>query len=295
MNLHKNEAKHLNDARYVSEAVGCVLLLSMLLFLLLRAWVELPSELSVGALLFQICEKLFIFVLPAAWGVWMIRRSNISFAREMRAISLYKTQTVILSSFSVIVILQMLYASVFPEVQVTVSFGEANTPAQIFLLFLSVSFVPAVAEEILFRGFMIRSLRLFRKSLTILMSSIAFALMHFSVTGFPLFFACGLILGMAYISTGSLGASIAIHFLCNAYWFLSETVEVYLPEYGLTVTRAAFSVCVLFCVMGIPFLKENIRVFLEDQDENFIPSSRFWTLPTILFVLIAAVIQIFFQ
>lgn len=295
MDLHKNETKYKKDAKYVSETVGCVLLLSMLLFLWLKPHIQPSAEASAKILLFQICGKFCMFAVPSAWGVWMIRRSRISFPLEMRAVSLHKTQTAVLSSFALIVLLQMLYTAVFPDVQIVADVEGMETPAQILLLFWSACFIPAFAEEILFRGFMIRSLRLFRKSLTVLMSAIAFALMHFSVTGFPLFFVCGLILGMVYLSTGSLSASIAVHFLCNAFWFLAKTVEAYLPEYSVTVTKGAFAICVLLCVTGIPFLKDNIRIFLEDQDENFMPSARFWTLPTILFVLIAIGIQLFFQ
>ena len=200
---------------------------------------------------------------------------------------------VVLSSFGVILIIQMLYTSVFPSVKTTVNIGLAETPMQIFLLFLSVSLVPAMAEEILFRGFLVRALRIFRLSLSVLMSALAFALMHFSVTGFPLFFVCGLILGMAYVSTGSLSVAVSVHFLCNAFWFLAQTVETYMPEYGMSVMQGAFTVCVLLSIAGIPFLKENMRVFFEDDES--VPSSDFWSLPTVLFVLLAAGIQILFQ
>lgn len=288
MNSHKN------DAIYVSEAIGCVLLFAMLLFLLMAAF-GLNTNVSVQSLVGRTCGKLLVFVLPAAWGVWMLRRSGIAFPREIKRTSLHKDQTVVLSSFGLIIVVQMLYMAVFPSVKTTANVALAETPEQIFLLFLSASLAPAVAEEILFRRFLIPSLGLFRRSLSVLMSALTFALMHFSVTGFPLYFVCGLILAMAYISTGSLSVCVGIHFLCNAYWFLLETVETYLPQYGAFVTRGAFTVCVLLCISGIPFLKENLRVFFEDEDETFAPSAQFWTLPTVLFVLTAAAIQLWFR
>ena len=294
MNFRPSDS-HKDNAVYLSETVGCVLLFAMLLCLLTSAFFAPASSVSAQALIFGICGKLLIFVLPASWGVWMLRRSGISFPRKVERTSLHKDQTVVLSSFGLIIIIQMLYTAVFPSVKTTANIALAETPAQIFLLFLSVSLVPAVAEEILFRGFLMRALGPFRRSLGVLMSALTFALMHFSVTGFPLFFACGLILSMAYLSTGSLAVSVAVHFLCNAFWFLSETVETYLPHYGAWVTQGAFAVCVLLCVSGIPFLKDNMRVFFEDEDEPFFPSSKFWTLPTFLFVVAAAAIQIWFQ
>ncbi len=284
-----------NDARYVSEAIGCVLLFSMLLLLVTSTWFQQPSSVSVATLIFKIGTMLFIFVLPAVWGVWILRRSKVRFPSEVSRSSLSKGLPVVLSSFGVIIILQMLYVAFFPSAKTTAGVTLTESPMQIFLLFLSVSFIPALAEEILFRGFLIRSLRVFRTSLCVLMSALAFALMHFSVTGFPLFFVCGLILGMAYVSTGSLSVSVAIHFLCNAFWFLSETVGIYMPEYEMLFMRCAFTVCVLLSVSGIPFLKENMRVFFEGDDERAASSSYFWSLPTLLFVLLAAGIQLFFR
>lgn len=284
-----------NDARYVSEAIGCVLLFSMLLFLMVSAWFEHISSVSVVTLIFQIGAIFLVFVLPAVWGVWILRRSKVKFPPEISSSSLSKGLPVVLSSFGVIIILQMLYMSVFPSVKATYGVALIETPSQIFILFLSGAFVPALAEEILFRGFLLRSLRVFRKSLCVLMSAVAFALMHFSVTGFPMFFVCGLILGMAYISTGSLAVSVAIHFLYNAFWFLSETVGIYMPEYEMFFVRCAFTVCVFLSVSGIPFLKENLRVFFEGDDEKAVSSSYFWSLPTLLFVLLTAGIQLFFR
>ena len=283
-----------NDAKYVAEAIGCVLLFSMLLLLMMSVWFKQPLSVSVEALIFQIGEKLLVFVLPAVWGVWILRRSKVRFPSEITRSSLNKGLPVVLSFFGIIIILQMLYMAVFPSVKTTSGVALTETPTQVFLLFLSVSFVPALAEEILFRGFLIRSLRVFRTSLCVLMSAVAFALMHFSVTGFPLFFVCGLILGMAYVSTGVLSVSVAIHFLCNAFWFLSETIETYMPEYEMLFKQCAFTACVLLSVSGIPFLKENLKVFFEGDSETAVPSSHFWTLPTLLFVVLAAGIQLFF-
>ena len=279
------------DARYISEAVGCVLLCAMLLLLLTSAYIK-PAISEMG-LICRICIQFLVFTVPAAWGVWMLRRSRIVYPHEMNHSSLDKAMPMVLSSFGVIIIVQMLYISVFPTVKMSADIALAETPAQIFLLFLAVSIVPALAEEILFRGFMIKSLRLFRRSLSVLMSALAFALMRFSVTDFPLYFVCGLILGMAYLVTGSLKVSVAVHFLCNAFWFLAETVGLYMPEYETLLMRSAFAVCVFLSVSGIPFLTKNMRVFFEGDDERAASSSYFWSLPTALFVLRATVIQIF--
>ena len=115
MNLHKKDS-HKNDAIYVSEAIGCVLLLTMLLFLLMAAF-GLNENIYVQTLIGRISGKLLVFVLPAVWGVWMLRRSGISFPHGVRKTSLHKDQTVVLSSFGLIIVVQMLYMAVFPSVK----------------------------------------------------------------------------------------------------------------------------------------------------------------------------------
>ena len=146
-------------------------------------------------------------------------------------------------------------------------------------------------EEVLFRGIILRSLRIFRASLAILMSAVVFALMHFSASVFPIAFLSGLILSMAYVSTGSLQSVIGIHFLCNAFWFLKETVGVYIPDAEGILTRSAFTIGVLLSSAGLPFLKENMIAFFDD-DEYAVPSSAVLTIPMILFLILSAGIQL---
>ena len=154
MDFNTNKPKINNAAKYISEAIGCVLLLAMLLYLMMNAWYKPQNPVSESALLFRICGQILIFILPAAWGGWMLRRSGIVFPTKTACSALYKDQTVIISSFGLIVILQMLYMSIFSSVKTSFDIFLAETPAQIFLLFLSASLVPAVAEEVLFRVFL---------------------------------------------------------------------------------------------------------------------------------------------
>ena len=165
----------------------------------------------------------------------------------------------------------------------------------VFLLFLFSTIASSVAEEIFFRGFFLRNMRIFRPSLAVLMSALVFALMRFSVEGFPVYFVAGLLIGMAYVATNSLSTVIGISFLCKSFLFLEETVNVYSPDGYALLMQGGLAVCVLLSSSGLPYLKENMKAFFENDDENAIPSSYFWTVPTVLFVVLAAGIQILLQ
>ncbi|MBQ8496799.1 MAG: CPBP family intramembrane metalloprotease [Clostridia bacterium] len=274
----------------VSEAIGGALLLAMLLLL----WISLLPETEISALplLFRIVLKIAIFLFPALWLAVFLKRRKISPPKMTERASLNKSLMLMLSSAGLIVIIEILYTALFPTVITPVGVARENTLLENFLLFLSVSVVPAVTEEIFFRGVVLRSMRVFRTSLAILMSALVFALMHFSAPVFPLAFVCGLIFGMAYVSTGSVFSVIGIHFLCNAFWFLAETVNVYMPDGYSLLIRGAFTVCVLLSSTGLPFLKENTVAFFAD-DEYAVSSSAVLSLPMMLFIGLAVGIQLF--
>ena len=163
------------------------------------------------------------------------------------------------------------------------------------MLFFFSTLVPAIAEELFFRGFFLRCMRIFRASLAVLMSALVFALIHFSVEGFPLFFVMGLLVGMAYMATNSLSVVVAVRFLCNAFWLLEETVGLYMSDRYMLFMQYSLTVCVLLAASGLAYLKENMKAFFENDDERAIPSSYFWTVPMILFVGLAAGIQLLAQ
>ena len=278
------------EAVRVSEILGCALLFSMLV--LLAASLGEAKAGAEDAQFFFKMLRLVGFFLPAIWGVWRFRRLAIRFPAMSEKASLNKNLAVILSTFGVIMIIQIFYAAIFPSVVPRAGVESAETATEIFMLFFFSTLIPAVTEELFFRGFFMRSMRIFRASLAVLMSALVFALMGFSVEGFPLLFVTGLLLGMAYVATNSLHAVIAVQFLCRAFWFLEETIGLYMPQGYMHLMQVGLAGCVLLSASGLPYLKENMRAFFENNDERAIPSAYFWTVPTILFVGLSAGIQL---
>ena len=280
------------DAVRVSELLGCALLFSMLVRMAFSLWSQkegVSDQMISGVVLFA------AYVLPSIWGVWKIRRTEISLPSFSQDAGLNKRLALMLSTFGVIVIIQILYASVFPSVIEPFEADPNMTTTKLLFLFLFSTLIPAIAEELFFRGFFMRCMRIFRASLAVLMSALVFALMHFSVEGFPLYFVTGLLMSMAYMATNSLSMVIGISFLCKAFRFLETAVTTYMPKDYVPLMQGGLIVCVLLSAAGLPYLKENMRAFFENDDERAIPSAYFWTVPTILFVVLSAAIQILLQ
>jgi membrane protease YdiL (CAAX protease family) len=279
------------DAVRVANVLGCAALFSMLLGLLLllaekkNPWSGAESLIAVNVV------SLAVFVLPAVWGVRKIRHTEIVFSPAPVKADLNKKLAVTLSTFGTIMIIRILYAAVFPSAVETFGVSAEMTATELFLVFVFSTIALAAAEEIFFRGFFLRAMRIFRASLAVLMSALAFALMRFSVEGFPLYFVAGLLIGMAYVATNSLATAVGTSFLCKAFLFLEETVSVYLPDGYMLLMQSGLFFCVVLSASGLPYLKENMRAFFENDDENAIPSSYFWTVPTVAFVVLAAGLQ----
>ena len=89
---------------------------------------------------------------------------------------------------------------------------EGASPA---LIIISVALVPAVCEELFFRGLVLSEYKLYGTFNAVVFSALCFAMIHFSVTAFPLYFYSGLVLGMTAAVTKSVFVSMSIHFISN--------------------------------------------------------------------------------
>ncbi len=102
---------------------------------------------------------------------------------------------------------------------------------------LIMAFLPAVAEEMLFRGglqnFLTRAIRM--PWLSILVVSLLFSLVHFSVYGFLVRFFLGIVLGYIFYYTGNLWLSITAHFFNNA---LAVTTIFLFARQGKSIEEA---------------------------------------------------------
>ena len=95
----------------------------------------------------------------------------------------------------------------------------ANPSFGVFLLnVLVVSIAPALAEEMFFRGFLLRSFRRFSNiHVSVWASAFLFSFIHFQFLGFVSRLLLGAMLGYFFIYSGNLWVSIAAHFANNFF------------------------------------------------------------------------------
>ncbi len=91
-----------------------------------------------------------------------------------------------------------------------------KNPLNWVLLFLAISILPGITEELVFRGFLQNSLaHLMPAGFAIALSSGIFAAVHFQPAAFPALMSLGAAFGYIYHKTGSMRINIALHALNN--------------------------------------------------------------------------------
>ena len=107
-----------------------------------------------------------------------------------------------------------------------------NSPWEILFNILVMAMVPAIGEEMLFRGVLQQHLMKWMKRpfAAIFVTALLFSLVHFEVQRFLAIFGMGLALGLLYFWAQNLWVPIAAHFLNNATqvvvaWFYQDELE----------------------------------------------------------------------
>ncbi len=120
----------------------------------------------------------------------------------------------------------------------TILMGEgAKTPAQLLAELIYVALVPALVEEIAFRGITLGMLRKHSDGLAIVLSALLFGLFHGNMIQLPFATCFGLAAGYITLRTGSLWPAIVLHFINNAssslFSYFSPQISKVLGNYGI--------------------------------------------------------------
>ena len=116
---------------------------------------------------------------------------------------------------------------------------------------LYIALIGPFAEELMYRGFLMKGLRPYGRTLAIVVSSIFFALMHGNLEQIPFAFMCGLMLG--YIAEEySIICSTIVHAINNgALSFAAIGLESILPK---IMFNAAVVLCVIAAIVAAAVL-----------------------------------------
>lgn len=127
----------------------------------------------------------------------------------------------------------------------------SNSIIEIVMSALATAFVPAIAEEILFRGAIMSTLRKYGDATAILVSAVIFGLFHTNLVQIPFAFVVGLILGWAVVYSGSMLPAILIHFTNNLFSVISSTLQTNAESWNLSQDVISISVSVFVIIVSV--------------------------------------------
>ena len=160
------------------------------------------------------------------------------------------------------------------------------------LMLLRTALVPAVVEELCFRGVILQSLRKYGDWFAIGITAFLFGLMHANMTQMPFAIIAGFAMGYAAVVTGSLRTSILIHFLNNFISCVAQIALAYLPE---GAGRAADAVLIyvpiligVICFAVYVMRRRNcMRLYGWEDKGKLTKKARFFLLaPTMLIAIV---------
>ena len=135
-----------------------------------------------------------------------------------------------------------------------------NIPLSTFgdytLAILMIALLPALTEELIYRGIVLNGLRRMGKWPAILLSALAFCLMHGNIAQFSYTFLLGIVLGYIMFETSNLVLCVIIHFMNNA----TVLTQMYITQSSGTIpdsislTYALEAVGFLILAVGIAIL-----------------------------------------
>jgi len=125
--------------------------------------------------------------------------------------------------------LQALLATVLGVVPVMPDQSPPYGVLEAMFYFLQIALLPAIFEEMIFRGVVLQSLRRFGDGFALVVSSILFACAHGNLVQAPNALLTGMVLGYFALRTGSLLTPMLMHFVNNGIAALVNLGMLYLP------------------------------------------------------------------
>ena len=241
-----------------------------LIFILLKVSVHINQDIFTSgesAYLALILLQLMIFLFPAILYC-KLHSDNFSDHLKIRLLTPDKIPITVLAALILLfgtAIIKLLL-SYFGVVQESYSLYSYSVPSgdSGFLKGLYVltvfAVIPAVTEEFVFRGIVQAEYEDCGIWMSILMPSMLFAMLHFSIRGLPVYLFGGIVLGFTAYITRSLLSTVIIHIINNIF---SIFIEGYIwdvfakPE---NIIFLVFILLALFLLFLILFLSEAERI-----------------------------------
>lgn len=152
---------------------------------------------------------------------------------------------------------------------------QLTNPIIFIIAIIVVGILPAICEELIFRGIILNSFNKYNKVVAIVLSSLLFMIMHMSIEQTIYQFVLGLILGFVVIKTGSLLASITLHAVNNIvilftnFMYNINGVDTSITAYNFTAWNIIYPILVALAGVGLMiFILKILGLVTKNKEKN---------------------------
>lgn len=149
----------------------------------------------------------------------------------------------------------------------SVNVGNANVIGVIIAL----AVIPAICEEFVFRAVLMRDYNKYGAVFSIITTAVMFAMIHYDISGFPIYFVSGIFLALTIYITRSIVCSILVHALYNVYsiffegWFWMSVTK------NMGLTLVIFFASFVFFLALLVLFSEGQRIFIDYAQLGYKP------------------------
>lgn len=224
--------------------------------------------------IFQSGFAIFCFISPIILYM-LVKGLRFKDILPLKPLSIKNMFIIIFMAFAMQPLLQLIGAitNIFYKDEVSDSiymFASLSLPKALFV----VAIIPAITEELTFRGVILTGYKKTSILVSVLMSSIYFGMMHFTIT--QLFYAivAGIIFAIVVKVTQSIYAGILMHFIFNGTQItMAHFVTKYVPNIQNEIGNITYSVKdiiypILQFMFSLPFILLSIFLFIKFNKDN---------------------------
>lgn len=165
------------------------------------------------AYIWAVLLQVLAYILPIVTYFIVFKKNNIKYLSPGRfKVSHIK---ILISSLTLITSCGALYMSVLHALEIGKVGYSVFPKDNVLLTVIVLVMLPALLEELMFRGLVLREYEKYGAFPTVLFSSVCFAMFHFSLAEFPYYLLSGIVISTVSLITGSLTEAFVLHLLHN--------------------------------------------------------------------------------
>lgn len=201
--------------------------------------------------------------------------------RSQLGIRLMKVKHIGLSIYALIFIisgtmaLSLLMYALFPEAFAASGMDSQNTQITQFTVgdsiyaAITLAILPAILEELLFRGVVRAEYSKYGGAAVVIMSSLLFAMLHFSPVRLPIYLFCGIVLALTAGAADSIMPTVIIHVLSNLFvLYFEKYIYKIAGKHSGGLILLTFIIVLIMLVSAILFFAAAEKLYWEFSVEN---------------------------